>query len=192
MATSTQRSRSRRLPAVLFAAASVVFAISLCSPAVQSTSTHVMPGDDVFLTTFRLTFFPWMWIELFGSGDYLFISIPSWLTLIMGTFANVILIVAAIAGWRLRRRATAMCYLAACGLLAGLLMPIVGVAGGWADGNPRDMYDALYYGYWLWIASLALVAAGWGSIVWNQRQLRNDRIRSDATVATTTQPPSGV
>lgn len=131
-----------------------------------------MPGYDAFLVTIWHSFFPWTWIELFGSGDYLFISFPTWLTLIVGTFANLTLVTSAIAGWPLRRRSAGMFYLAACGLLAGLLMPIVGVSGGWADGNLRDFYNGLYSGYWLWIAALTLHAAGWGSVVWNQQHWR--------------------
>lgn len=162
----TQPSRSTRWPAILFAATGIVFAISLCSPAIQSTSTHVMRGYDAFLMTISLTFFPW--IEY--GGSYIFISILIWLTLMMGTFANLTLAISVVAGWFLRRRAMVMCYVAACGLLAGLLMPILGVAGGWADGNLSDMYDVLRVGYWLWIAALALHPIAWWDVEWNQQQ----------------------
>jgi hypothetical protein len=165
-----RRQLHRTQPWLLFAATGIVFAISMCSPVIQSTSTHVMPGFDVFLMTFQLAFFPWMRIEALGKGEYIFISVPSWLTLIAGTFANLTLIASAVAGWFLRRRAAAMCYLAACGLLAGLLTPIVGVSGGWAEGVLSDFYDALYRGYWLWIVALALHAIGWWSVVRNHRR----------------------
>ncbi len=167
----SRRQVRRALPGLLFAATGIVFAIALCSPAIRSSSTHVMPGYDAFLMTIGLTFSPWLRIEFFGSSNDVFISIPTWLTLIMGTFANLTLIMSVVAGLFLRRRAVGMCYVSACGLLAGLLMPIVGVTGGMARGNLSDMYDgALYYGYWLWIAALALHAIAWGDAARNQQQ----------------------
>ncbi len=78
-----------------------------------------------------------------------------------------------------------MLLLSLCSLALGLLVPVLcGIFDSWAWSG----YENLGIGYWAWIASLALVAAGWGSVVWYQRQRRYAGFNA---MTTTTQPRSG-
>lgn len=158
-----------RLPRALFALSAIVLVVSFFCPAFEGATVDVMPGWEACVLTFYFTVFPW--IER-PDATWLFIGTQILLPLIMGTYANLTYLASAIAGFPLRRRAPAFCGLSMSGLLAGLLMPLVMALGGWCRGSLREVYVIHYYGYWMWIASLALLAAGWAGVVWHQRHFR--------------------
>ncbi len=158
-----------QLPRTLFAVSASVLVVSSFCPAFEGATDDVMPGWEACVLTFYFTVFPW--IEG-PDATWLFIGTQMLLPLIMGTYANLVFLVSAIAGFPLRRHAPAFCGLAMSGMLAGLLMPPVMALGGWCRGSLREVYAIHYYGYWMWIASLALLAAGWVFVVWHQRRFR--------------------
>ncbi len=129
------------------------------------------------------TLYGWMMVYITALGSvtglwYLVTrneAIPAFAVVLMliGLFANLTLLTTALFGRKLRHRhAVPMLTLAINGLLAGLIMPAMMFFARNTYRSDFEGYGQLQIGYWLWIASLALVAAGWWSVVWTRRRLR--------------------
>jgi hypothetical protein len=166
----------------LFAVAAALFAVSLFAPVV---------GDEVNgAWAVYFTF----WLSALGAVAIWFPQNPYGIwehrAVYLALFANLSLLTTARWGRKLRHRsAMAMLAFAVLGLVSACIVP----ANAWQHRHGYSInfieYRLLGISYWLWIATLAFVASGWGSVVWNQRQVRNAAIRS--AMATTIQPPSG-
>lgn len=161
-----EANQTRSIPTiVLFWIAGVLYVISLASPVVQvMTNSTPIPGVTALCVTTSAAM-EGIWQTITNGGLE---RISDLLVPLMGFMANATLATSAALGYRLRQRnAMPMLWLSLNGLAVGFAMPWV------MGGFSADVYSELYFGYWLWIASLALVAAGWGSIVWHQlREVR--------------------
>lgn len=149
MNNDLRESETKHVPihAGLFTVAAAIFGIALFTPA-----TNGMPGWYAFVQTIVGPLAAWVNAPLVGVWK----TVKTIVLMLPGTIANATLIASAMLGWEHRGQAVLFFRWSLAGCVAGLAVPF-GVG-------------ALDIGYWLWLAALALVAAGWGSVVWHQKR----------------------
>jgi hypothetical protein len=170
MNAASPSSETVGIPVLLFFVAATAFLVSMWAPMSGASS-----GSTVWWESCVLIF------KAFGDFD----RRPNWYYLRNG-FPDIVALMSLLAllanslfGWLLRRRhAVPMLMMSFYSLVLGLLVPILCEI---FDSRAWKGYENLGIGYWTWIASLSFVSAGWGSIVWNQRQLRNSALSGEVS-----------